>query len=83
MYVYGDSSAVSAWKPILDDLVIKRPDITVFPIEDLIVDNGSTLHVGKEVDIIFARRVIIHQTGRIVSEGNLKLDAKSVQGNVA
>lgn len=81
-YVYQDSRPLQAWKPYLDELIVQLPPITLLPLDDIVVESGSTLHVAKHVDVLFANGVRIEEGGTIVSDGDLKIDCVDIEGRV-
>lgn len=81
-YVYRDSRPLQVWKPYLDELIVQMPPITLIPFDDIVVESGSTLHVSKHVDVLFAGDVRIEEGGTIVSDGDLKIDCLDIEGRV-
>ena len=82
-YVHGDSKVLQSWKNVLDVIVTKLPPIVLVPFDDIVVEAGSTLKIGAGVDVLFGNRVIIKTGGKIVVDGNIKIDCFSIRGHVA
>lgn len=81
-YVYGANPAavahmVPAFNRYLD---INKAVINIALLSDIEVANGATLTISKNTHVVNARRIIIHQTGRIICHGNTTFRVTSVEG---
>ena len=84
-YVYGNSEDVVTWKPLLDELITKghfpHRDILLSPIFELRIESGSTYEVAG-LDVLAADSIVIERNAKIVTNGNLKIDTGSIEGEV-
>lgn len=82
-YVLGNNAAVSHWRGVLDEYVsIHKVKINVAYLQDITVHNKGTLGVAVNTHAVYANRVRLYGTGKIVCGGPVTFNAKSFEGKL-
>ena len=81
-YVYGGSpSRVAHLEPVFDQyLAINKAILNIATLNDIEVFDGATLTIAPSVHAVYANKVIIHRTGRIVCLGAKTWRIASLEG---
>jgi hypothetical protein len=82
-YVYGsDTSSLVQLKPVLDHyLAVSKSKINIARLMDIEVADRATLTISASTQVVRARNVIIHGTGRIVCQGSTTFKIVSLKGD--
>lgn len=82
-YIYGNSTSVSAYKPLLDKyLEISKAKLPIFWFNDIIVQNNATLNIANNVLNVNARKIMLYGNGKITYTGPTTFNCKSFEGNL-
>jgi len=82
-YIYGNSTEVEHWKPLIDKyLALRHPRIFIPTFNDIIVHNGGTLNIAADTLTVNAKKIQLYGTGKIVCDGPTTFDCTSFQGNI-
>ena len=81
-YVYGGASRSSDHLvPMFDKyLELSKAVLNIAWLQDIEVLNGATLTISANTHAVYARKIIIHPTGRIVCHGATTFRVTSVEG---
>lgn len=82
-YVYGDWTKVMHWKPALDEYLRLRDAVIVIPVlNNIIVNDGATLHIAPDTHAVYANKIQMYGSGRIVCDGPTTFDCDSFEGEL-
>lgn len=81
-YVHGGAAAASDHlAPLFDRyLDLSKAVLNIARLQDIEVMNGATLTISANTHAVYARKIIIHQTGRLVCIGAKTFHVQSVEG---
>jgi hypothetical protein len=82
-YVQGtNTDELKQWCPVINRwLADVQPIISVFAAEDIEIADGATLTLSANTQVLKARHIRMHGSGRIRCLGNVKISATSVKGS--
>lgn len=80
-YVYGSAKNVEHLTPVFERyLEVSKAVLNTFHLADIEVMDGATLTIAANTHAIYANKVIIHRTGRIVCHGPTTFKIHSLEG---
>lgn len=81
-YVQGASvDALAPWRPLIERwLEVSKALINMLRLADIDVADGATLTLSASTHALYANRIRLHGSGRIVCKGNVTIRASSVEG---
>jgi hypothetical protein len=80
-YIYGVSTTVASWKPLIDayfQVDIPRLVIPIF--RDITVRTNGTLAIPRNTYVVFANRIQLYGSGKITCSGPTTFDCTSFEG---
>jgi len=81
-YVTGNNpAALAQWKPLIDRyLEIGKAVISYCVLKDIEIADGGTLVIAASTRVLYANNIKIHDSGRIVCEGDTTIKCTTLQG---